>query len=47
MFESKTHNIKNVRERERERERETERETLVGIVVTKKAKPMNCVSLNL
>ena len=31
----------------RKRERERERETLVEIVVTKKAKPMNCVSLNL
>jgi hypothetical protein len=27
--------------------RKRERETLVGIVVTKKAKPVNCVSLNL
>ena len=40
VLESKTHNIK-------KEERERERETLVGIVVTKKAKPMNCVSLNL
>jgi hypothetical protein len=40
LLESKTHNIK-------KRERERERETLVGIVVTKKAKPVNCVSLNL
>ena len=44
VLESKTHNIK---KEERERERERERETLVGIVVTKKAKPVNCVSLNL
>ena len=29
------------------RKRERERETLVGIVVTKKTKPVNCVSLNL
>ena len=27
--------------------RKRERETLVGIVVTKKTKPVNCVSLNL
>ena len=44
MLESKTHNIK---KEERERERERERETLVVIVVTKKTKPVNCVSLNL
>jgi hypothetical protein len=31
----------------RKRERERERETLFGIVVMKKAKPVNCVSLNL
>ena len=42
VLESKTHNIK-----KEERERERERETLVGIVVTKKAIPVNCVSLNL
>ena len=29
------------------RKRERERETLVGIVVTNKTKPGNCVSLNL
>ena len=40
MLKSKTHNIK---KEERERERERERETLVGIVVTKKAKPVNFV----
>jgi hypothetical protein len=40
MLKSKTHNIK-------KGERERERETLVGIVVTKKAKPVNCVSLNM
>ena len=45
VLESKTHNIKK-EEREREREREREN-TLVGIVVVKKAKPMNCVLLNL
>ena len=44
VLESKTHNIK---KEERERERERERETLVGIIVTKKTKPINCVSLNL
>ena len=44
MLESKTHNIK---KEERERERERERETLVRIAVTKKAKHVNCVSLNL
>ena len=32
---------------ERERERERERETLVRIVVTKKTKLVDCVSLNL
>ena len=40
MLESKTHNIK-------KEERERERETLVRIVVMKKAKSVNCVSLNL
>jgi hypothetical protein len=29
------------------RKRERERETLVEIIVTKKAKPVNCVSFNL
>jgi hypothetical protein len=38
VLESKTHNIK---KEERERERE---ETLVGIVVMKKTKPVNYVS---
>ncbi len=42
VLEFKTHNIK-----KEERERERERETLVGIVVTKKTKPVDCVSLNL
>jgi hypothetical protein len=42
ILEFKTHNIK-----KEERERERERETLVRIAVTKKAKPVNCVSLNL
>ena len=41
VLESKTHNIKK-EERERVRER-----NLVGIVVKKKAKPVNYVSLNL
>ena len=31
----------------RKRERERERETLIEIVVTKKTKPVDCVSLNL
>ena len=44
MLESKAHNIK---KEERERERERERETLIGIVVTKKTKPADCVSLSL
>jgi hypothetical protein len=39
VLESKTHNIK--------KEEERERETLIGIVVTKKTKPVDCVSLNL
>ena len=38
VFESKTHNIK---------KEERERETLIEIVVTKKTKPVDCVSLNL
>jgi hypothetical protein len=38
VLESKTQSIK---KEERERERERERETLVGIVVTKKTKPVN------
>ena len=42
VLESKTHNIK-----KEERERERERETLIGIVVTKKTKPVDCVSLSL
>jgi hypothetical protein len=42
VLESKTHNIK-----KEEKERERERETLVRIAVTKKAKPVNYVSLNL
>jgi hypothetical protein len=41
-------NLKHIiSKRKRERERERERETLVGIVVTKKTKPVDCVSLNL
>ena len=41
-------NLKHIiSKRKRERERERERETSVGIVVTKKAKPVNCISLNL
>ena len=39
-------NLKHITSK-RKRERERERETLVGIVVTKKAKPVNYVSLNL
>ena len=42
VLESKTHNIK-----KEERERERERETLIEIIVTKKTKSMDCVSLNL
>ena len=42
VLEFKTHNIK-----KEGGERERERETLVGIVVTKKTKPVDCVSLNL
>ena len=40
VLESKTHNIK-------KEERERERETLIEIVVTKKTKPVDCVSLSL
>ena len=40
VLEFKTHNIQ-------KEERERERETLVGIVVMKKEKPVNCISLNL